>query len=384
MRALFPCNFIRSRVHAPPVERCLRRDTDVNDTDPRIGPVSRESRIYELGSSAKADPWTPGNARSDEWLYAQHILPNGWLLASRNGGPQDRSLLAISPIDKKRTVLVEHAMGGSWLPSGHLVHWWDGSLFAVPFSLADMRALGPGVPVLAGVAPQRWRGGQASISSKGDLVYLPAPLGDRTLVWVDRSGKQTPLEVPPARYTILSLSRSGKQLLLQRTDTAHAGIWLYDTTERSWAKLAAGNWTNSSAVWSPDEQAVAFTATLQGENFENLYIQKLNAAGSPERIAPSPRGQFATAWSDNAGLIFTESDREGTHLDVYRMPKATGGKAEALVKSTADDAHGTISPDGLWAAWASNISGQWEVYARLLSSSAAPIRLSRDGGTAPL
>ncbi len=54
------------------------------------------------------------------------------------------------------------------------------------------------------------------------------------------------------------------------------------------------------------------------------------------------------------------------------------------MKSTADDAHATISPDGLWVAWASNISGQWEVYARLLSSSAAPIRLSRDGGTAPL
>ena len=177
-----------------------------------------------------------------------------------------------------------------------------------------------------------------------------------------------------------SMSRS----LTQLSGPAGHLLAVPDTTERSWAKLATGNWTNSSAVWSPDEQAVAFTATLQGENFENLYIQKLNGAGTPERIAPSPLGQFATAWSEKAGLIYTESDRAETHLDVYRMPKVAGGQPEALVKTSADDVHATVSPDGLWVAWASNMSGQWEVYARLLRSSAAPILLSRDGGTAPL
>jgi Tol biopolymer transport system component len=125
-------------------------------------------------------------------------------------------------------------------------------------------------------------------------VYVPAPVGDRNLVWFDRSGNPTPLDVPPAPYTVLGLSRNGKRLLVHRTDAQHAGVWLYDLAERTWRRLAAGVWSSSSAVWSPDEQSVAFTANLQGEGFENLYVRPLDSTGTPERIAPAPYGQFAT------------------------------------------------------------------------------------------
>ncbi len=356
----------------------------VQDTEPRVNPQSKETFVYRIGSNQRADLVTPRVPAVTEWLFARQLLPNGSLLLSQNAGPKDRSLFAISPRDRGRNLLAHSAMGGFWLPSGHLVYWWDGSLLAAPFSLREMRVLGPGVPVIAGVAPQGWRGGQASVSSNGTLVYVPAAVGDRNLVWVDRNGNQTPLDVPPAPYTVLGLSRNGKRLLLHRTDEPHAGVWLYDLAERTWRRLAAGVWSSSSAVWSPDEQSVAFTANLQGERFENLYIRPLNSTGTPERIAPSPYGQFATAWSEHDGLIYTESDKVGTHIDVRRIRNVPGGTPEDLVTSTGDDSLASVSPDGRWLTWASNSSGRQEVYARLLGSAAPPIRLSRNGGNAPL
>ena len=356
----------------------------VQDTEPRLNPLSKETVVYRIGSNARADVMTPRVPSVTEWLYARQVLPNGSLLLSQNAGPRDRSLLAISPRGGGRTLLLHSAMGGFWLPSGHLVYWWDGSLLAAPFSLSEMRVLGPGVPLVAGVAQQSWRGGQASVSSNGTLVYVPAPVGDRNLVWFDRDGNQTPLDVPPAPYTVLGLSRNGKRLLVHRTDAPHAGVWLYDLAERTWRRLAAGVWSSSSAVWSPDEQSVAFTASLQGEGFENLYVRPLNSTGTPERIAPSPYGQFATFWSERDGLIYTESDKPGTHIDVRRIRNVAGAAPEDLVTSTGDDSHASVSPDGRWLTWASNGSGRPEVYARLLGSPAPPIRLSRNGGSAPL
>jgi serine/threonine-protein kinase len=356
----------------------------VQDTEPRLNPLSKETVVYRIGSNARADVMTPRVPSVTEWLYARQVLPNGSLLLSQNAGPRDRSLLAISPRGGGRTLLLHSAMGGFWLPSGHLVYWWDGSLLAAPFSLSEMRVLGPGVPLVAGVAQQSWRGGQASVSSNGTLVYAPAPVGDRNLVWFDRDGNQAPLDVPPAPYTVLGLSRNGKRLLVHRTDAPHAGVWLYDLAERTWRRLAAGVWSSSSAVWSPDEQSVAFTASLQGEGFENLYVRPLNSTGTPERIAPSPYGQFATFWSERDGLIYTESDKPGTHIDVRRIRNVAGAAPEDLVTSTGDDSHASVSPDGRWLTWASNGSGRPEVYARLLGSPAPPIRLSRNGGSAPL
>jgi len=154
----------------------------VQDTEPRANPQSKETVVYRIASNGRADLMTPRIPAVMEWLYARQVLPNGYLLLSQNAGPRDRSLFAASPRGGGRNLLLHSAMGGFWLPSGHLVYWWDGSLIAAPFSLREMRVLGPGVPVVQGVAPQGWRGGQAAVSSNGTLVYAPAPVGDRNLV----------------------------------------------------------------------------------------------------------------------------------------------------------------------------------------------------------
>ena len=357
----------------------------VQDTKPRVNPASNESFIYRIRTGGEGDLLTPRPVgTSEEWLYMRQVLPNQWILCSRNAGPHDRNLLAISLRDGSRRTLISSAMSGFVLPSGQLIYWWDGSLYSAPFHVGDMRVLGQGVPLISGVARQGWRGGQASISANGNLAYIPAPVGDRVLVWVDRKGRETPLDVPPGPYTVLGLSRNGKKLLVHRTDAAHAGVWLYDRTERTWQRLAAGVWSSSSAAWSPDEQSVAFTANLQGEEFENLYVRSLSSTGTPERIVPSPHGQFVTQWSEQGGLVYTESDRPQTHIDVQRVLKVPGGTPEKLIASPGDDAHASVSPDGRWLAWTSNVSGRSEVYARRIGSESSPIRVSSNGGSASL
>jgi serine/threonine-protein kinase len=145
--------------------------------------------------------------------------------------------------------------GAQYLPTGHLVYWLQNNdnLFAVPFDLAKFEVGGAPVPVVEGV-------GVSVLSDSGTLVFIPyrraAAAPGRTLVWVDRTGKEESLEVPPNMYLYPRISPDGTKLALSiagtgRNVTSGSGFssQCLDALDLRWDR---------GSVWSQDSKRIAF------------------------------------------------------------------------------------------------------------------------------
>jgi Tol biopolymer transport system component len=64
------------------------------------------------------------------------------------------------------------------------------------------------------------------------------------------------------------------------------------------------------------------------------------------------------------------------------MPVA-GGEPTRFLTSKGSESNGQISPDGKWVAYASDESGNWEIYVTSFPSAAGKWQVSRGGGTEP-
>ena len=54
-----------------------------------------------------------------------------------------------------------------------------------------------------------------------------------------------------------------------------------------------------------------------------------------------------------------------------------------FLSTKSSESNGQISPDGKWVAYASNESGDWEVYVTTFPTAAGKWQVSRGGGTEP-
>jgi serine/threonine-protein kinase len=73
--------------------------------------------------------------------------------------------------------VLEGGSDGLYVPSGHLVYAFGGSLFAVPFDVKRLEVTGSAVPVIQGISRADAPGQQTgiahfSVSSNGSLMYV--------------------------------------------------------------------------------------------------------------------------------------------------------------------------------------------------------------------
>jgi Tol biopolymer transport system component len=89
---------------------------------------------------------------------------------------------------------------------------------------------------------------------------------------------------------------------------------------------------------------------------------------------------------DGRGLIVTRTMTD-TREDVWLVATEGTGEPRALVATPFADVQGTVSPDGRWIAYASDESGQFDIYVeRVQDRSPGPgtrERVSSGGGSDP-
>ena len=110
-----------------------------------------------------------------------------------------------------------------YVDTGHLIYIDRGALWAIRFDLdslvtiCDAVALNERVLVLGAA--------NFAISRSGTLAYLPERAGgSRSLVWVDRSGRQQPIPLPPGTYRNARLSPDGKRVALHVFDQSPSDL----------------------------------------------------------------------------------------------------------------------------------------------------------------
>jgi DNA-binding winged helix-turn-helix (wHTH) protein len=327
--------------------------------------------------------------RGRVWLFPNQLLPGGrFLIYTAVRGPRDRQIMSFDLLSKQSRELVAQGMGARVVPSGHLVYYSNGQLFAAPFDAGRAAITGPPRAVVAGVRSAGWSGADAAVSDTGTAVYVPQPraIGDRTLVWVDMNGREAPFPLAPGPYEPLSLSPDGTRLLLTRFDPA-ADTWsldAYDLTGHSWTRLADGASLRINAVWTPSGRDVIFSSDHDGRRLHNLFVKPVNPPGAETALASVDLGQYPQAVTvDGQAVLLTEGYHPETGADVAIQVLAPGGRREAVVATPQRDAHAAVSPDGRWLAYASG-TRQPQVFVRRFPGAATAVQIANTGGEAPL
>jgi hypothetical protein len=101
-----------------------------------------------------------------------------------------------------------------YVPTGHLLYFYGGTLFAVPFDVRLLRVTGNPVPVIQGIQQSASFEPMISISDSGSLIYIPGPVSTSTQVGLglaDRNGAVESLKLPPRAYQTPRASIAGRQ-----------------------------------------------------------------------------------------------------------------------------------------------------------------------------
>jgi serine/threonine-protein kinase len=175
-------------------------------------------------------------------------------------------------------------------------------------------------------------------------------------------------------------------------DGTRIALFVADQQFDVWVwSLAPGNTTLSrrtfdpnadgTPVWTADGKRLLFTSEQAG--VRNLFWQA-DDGGRVERLINSPNRQAATGVAPDGRAIFTET-APTTREDVMAVTLDRPHSVTPLVRSSARERNGDVSPDGRWLAYESDSSGQFEIWVRPYPAvGTAQWQVTTGGGTRPL
>jgi serine/threonine-protein kinase len=306
------------------------------------------------------------------------ILPGGkavlFTANTRRYDFDDASIEVMSLEDRHRKTLMRGGSYGRYLPSGHLLYVNRGTLFAVPFDLGALEVRGAPTPVLNQVAYSTNNGDAGfEASQTGTLVYESGgPRGGSvTVQWMESDGKTRALLPKPGNYGRPSLSPNGRRLAIEVREGSGQDIWDYDLGREAMTRMTFDGKGNNGPTWSPDGRYIAYGTQ------EGLSWTRADGAGKPQPLIRTKGIVFPWSFTpDKKRLAYFELNPE-TSWDLWTVPlenDTTGlqaGKPEVLLQTSSDERYPVFSPDGRWLAYASNASGNYQVYVRAFPDTGA-------------
>jgi eukaryotic-like serine/threonine-protein kinase len=318
------------------------------------------------------------------------VLPGGrvvlFTITARTGGLDNASIAAFDLHTQTSTILVRGGLNAHYVESGHLVYIAAGTLRAVSFDLRTLAVRGPAVPVVPRLVTTRSGAGEFGVARDGTLVYVDVTPGSqsaraRTLVWVDRKGKEERIAAPTRSYEAPRISPDGKQVALAITDQ-EGDIWVWDLGRADLRRLTFDPGVDTFPAWTPDSHRIVFSSQSGGAL--NLWWKAANETSPAEQLTTSADNQWPTSVSsDGKQVVLTELTP--TSRDLMLLTLDESRRVTPLLQTPFDELRGSLSPDGHWLAYESNSSGQFEIWVRPFpNTSVAQYQISTSGGTRPV
>jgi Tol biopolymer transport system component len=231
--------------------------------------------------------------------------------------------------------------------------------------------------------------GAFSVAENGTTVYntnVGSTLS--VLTWFDRAGKELGHVGDIAVLANPTLSPDGSRLAEDITDTKanNVNLWLSDLKRGTNSRFTFDSSEAVVGVWSRDGNLVAFRSLALNDT--NIFLKQSQGLQPAKSIFSVKTSAQATddldpnSWSlgDKELLCTLLSSTGGSQLVLLTVP---GGKMTPFLSTKSNETNGQISPDGKWVAYASNESGDWEIYVTTFPTAAGKWQVSRGGGTEP-
>ena len=328
--------------------------------------------------------------KNGELAHGPQTLPGGkavlFTLAPGTGTDQwDKSQIVVQTLNSgERKPLIEAGSDARYLPTGHIVYAFGGTLFAVPFDPGRMQVTGGQVPVVEGVrrAFNATGTAQFSVSDTGSLIYVPGPVSpvgaQLMLALMDRKGTLNPLKVPPKAYGFPRVSPDGKQIAFGIEDGKDANVWIYDVAGTSAIRQLTVGGANRYPIWSMDSQRVAFQSDREGDF--GIFWQRADGSGTAERLTKPEQGvaQIPDSWSPNSQKFsFTAIKGSEAAVRIYSLQD----KKETLFAQMPSVAlrWSAFSPDGHWLAYTSNQTGRNQIWVQPFPATGAKFPIVSGG-----
>jgi serine/threonine-protein kinase len=310
----------------------------------------------------------------------------GVLFEGCTSGCVTMSLRVLDLRTGQQKLLMNEATKGWYLPTGHLLYARrDGTLLAAPFDLDRLEVTGTGVPVVQNVfvvfgAPQlAW-------SATGSLVFASGESqgGENTFVRVGMDGSATAIDSGwSGQFTSFALSPDGRQLAVgSGTGVGALNVWIKQLDRGPFTRISFGG-ADRRPVWSPDGQMVAF---VRDTLTTSVVVGRYADGRRPDSLLVHIDRQVQEVdWSRDGKWLVVRTDNGSAGAgDLVGIRTSGDTTPVPMVASPFTELNPAISPDSRWLAYASNESGQNEIFVRPFPSTGdGRWQVSTNGGFMP-
>ena len=327
-------------------------------------------RVSENGGPAETltAPSIQDNESDHVW---PHALPDGKhiLFTIRRSGAGDMYDVALLSLETKTwRVLLTGGSSPRYVSPGYLLYARAGTVYAVGFDLGTLKVTTEPVQVLDGVVTKPSGAANFAVARDGTLAYLPgrAPALSFNVALMDRTGRVTPVPVPPRPFRGLRASPVGGFLAAAiETESAadNEGVWTIDLTRGTSDRLTPPGVLATTPVWHPQGQAIAYWSP-PGKEPGGIFQIATTGTGSPQRLTTSTSARhLPTSWSpDGRHILFTHIDVTGA--DIHRVVLGDAPVTEPVLAGPTPEGGAKLSPDGRWMLYGSGETGGSGVHLR--------------------
>ena len=340
-------------------------------------------RLYQAPAvGGVATPLIESDAdQSGRGIFNPHFLPSSRHLLFDTGGRADRTLV-IRDLDTGTETVLGDGAKGFYSATGHILYQtgsWEAGIWALPFSLESMEALGPAVPIVEG-------GSDPSASADGLLAWVDfAARPSQQLFWVNREGDV--LETcghPQLAITSPHIHPDGTRVIAAGLEEGNQDLWLHEIGRQLKQRLTVDPGTETFPLWSPSGNRILFGSTRSGN--VDIYIRGAAADAPARPVVATPHVEWPDDWSPDGSRFVYHVVQADTGSDIW-IARSIGDEGEfrtrPLVQTPFIEQFARISRDGKWLAYQSDKSGQTEVFVRSLDGVEEELQVSSGGGMQP-
>ena len=357
-------------------------------------------RVNADGSGAAAVTTPAATIDSHRWPL---FLPDGdhfLFLAARFGTAAEDAVSAIylsSLSGKEFTRLVSARSNPAYAEGALLYLDEQKALRAV--SLDPQKGVVGGEPRVivdaVGFQPSVYWGAFA-VALNGTVIYsATAEAAQSMLTWYDPTGKELGRVGESGVQANPTLSPDGNRVTVDITDLKanNTDVWIDELNKGTSTRFTFDPAEETDGVWSRDGKMIAYRTVANGSG-----VNLKNASGlEPEKILVKVKDAMKAvdnadsydlipnSWSldDSEILCALQTNTKESLGSVLVLAPISGGEITQFLPKDSSKTNAQISPDGKWVAYASNESGDWEIYVTTFPSAAGKWQVSRGGGTEP-